>query len=95
MPLVDPTLHQVSACPVHFIWDGRGRGRAFVRAGFLASTVAAAAWVLGMMSHSELATNAGLGLAALAGASWCAGQVMSWFAARAWKRSLVRSREAA
>jgi len=90
MSLVDPTLHQVSACPVHFIWDGRGHGRAFVRGGFLVLIAAAAAWVLGFMSHSTLAVNAGLGLGALAAASWSVGQVLSWFAARAWKRSLVR-----
>ena len=33
--LNDPTPRRVSSCPVHFIWDGQGKGRMFVRAGFI------------------------------------------------------------
>lgn len=31
-------LQRESACPVHFIWDGAGRGRWWVRMGFLGAT---------------------------------------------------------
>ena len=30
------TLSRISACPVHFLWDGRGSARMLVRIGFMA-----------------------------------------------------------
>lgn len=43
---VDPSEERVSACPVHFLWDGRGRGRSLVRFGFLGLAAAAACALL-------------------------------------------------
>lgn len=90
MPIADPSLHRTSGCPVHFLWDGRGKGRALVRAGFLGFSVAGGAWVLGFMSHTEVAMDAGLVVAGVAGATWGVGQALSALALRAWKRSLPR-----
>ena len=36
----DTSVRRESTCPVHFIWDGNGLGRPFVRVGFLL-------WLLG------------------------------------------------
>lgn len=33
-----------SACPVHFVWEGRGAGRTLVRLGFLGFTAWGALW---------------------------------------------------
>ena len=38
----DPSLERVSACPVHFLWDGRGAGRVWVRLGGMGLVAAGA-----------------------------------------------------
>ena len=77
----DPSPQRVSACPVHFIWDGRGHGRTWVRMGFLGFMAA------GMLATTatwlRLETLADLSWMTLAGAgiSWGAGQLLSLRAA--------------
>jgi hypothetical protein len=70
VPLIDPTPRRVSACPVHFLWDGRGRGRTFVRSGFL-----------GLLAGGMLATagavTAGRVALGCAFAAWLVGQALS------------------
>ena len=33
------SLSRITACPVHFLWDGRGQARKMVRLGFLGITL--------------------------------------------------------
>jgi hypothetical protein len=40
-----------SACPVHFVWEGRGAGRPLVRLGFLGLTAWGAAFSLVEILH--------------------------------------------
>lgn len=79
---VDPSVQRVSACPVHFLWDGRGRGRTLVRAGFLGFLVAGMLLTMGSMLRLDGLTTAALVVVATAGASWLAGQVVTWRTAR-------------
>ncbi len=76
MSFVDPTPHRVSACPVHFIWDGRGRGRTLVRAGFLAALLAFGLSMLSQIVHVNVLGTAALAIGALGLAAWCAGHVL-------------------
>lgn len=74
----DPSPHRVSACPVHFIWDGRGRGRTFVRLGFLgvlaAGAVGSGAKLLRAAEGSDIAALLLFGSLAL----WGVGHVLGW-----------------
>ena len=78
--LHDPTPHRVSACPVHFLWDGRGRGRLFVRSGFLGFVVAAMVGVGASLLRIEGSAPFTLAVLGVAGASWTFGQVLSFLA---------------
>jgi hypothetical protein len=74
MPLVspiDPSEERVSACPVHFLWDGRGKGRALVRFGFLGLAAAAACAVLRFVDVAAV-------VAAVSAVVYGAGQVVSF-----------------
>ena len=80
--LTDPTPHRVSACPVHFIWDGRGQGRVFVRVGFLAFLVAGALFSGAVMLHVHPMRTAAAVVAMVAFAAWSLGQVLTARTAR-------------
>jgi hypothetical protein len=73
---VDPTPHRISACPVHFVWDGRGHGRAFVRAGFLGFLMASGAALLASMLRIDVAMQVASALALMATASWLVGHAL-------------------
>lgn len=80
MSFIDPTPHRVSACPVHFIWDGRGRGRTWVRAGFLASLLAFGLAMLAQMIHVDVLQTTALVVGALGIAGWCVGHALDHLA---------------
>jgi hypothetical protein len=82
VPLSDPTLERVSACPVHFLWDGRGRGRAFVRAGFLGFLLAALVGCVRPILHIEIAAVAAVVILAGAAVVWSVGQGISFVVVR-------------
>lgn len=82
MPLADPSLERVSACPVHFIWDGRGNGRVLVRSGFLGFLAAGMLATAGRLAHVEPALTSAVGVAAVAAGAWLVGQGISWLTAR-------------
>lgn len=73
----DHAEHRVSSCPVHFIWDGLGRGRMFVRWGFFGLTFALATLTLGRWIHVDMLQQAGSTLAAVAGGAYLLGQALS------------------
>lgn len=76
--IADPTPHRVSACPVHFLWDGRGGGRTLVRLGFLGLVVAGALAALAVMTrHSDVQSGAQLTTTA-ALVTWGLGQLWSY-----------------
>ena len=77
IPLADPTPERVSACPVHFLWDGRGKGRALVRAGFLGFLLAAMLAFAGKLMRMDVATTAALVVVSGAGLVYLAGQMAS------------------
>jgi hypothetical protein len=83
----DTSLRRESTCPVHFVWDGNGWGRPFVRTGFMLALVAGALSTLGVMTHSAPVTSSS-GVAAIAAVScWGLGQVLTRLAqARARKQ---------
>lgn len=76
MSFVDPTPHRISACPVHFIWDGRGRGRTLVRAGFLAALLAFGLAMLSQIVHVDVVRTAAMLIGALGVTAWCAGHLL-------------------
>lgn len=85
MNLLDTSLRRESNCPVHFVWDGNGLGRPFVRAGFLLALVTGALMMVALMSHSGVVREAGAGCGVVAGVLWGAGQALTRF-------SLLRAR---
>lgn len=76
MSFVDPTPQRVSTCPVHFIWDGKGRGRSLVRAGFLGVLLASALTLLALVLHIDVLRQAGALTAAASAASWLSGHAL-------------------
>jgi hypothetical protein len=76
-----------SACPVHFVWDGRGVGRPLVRAGFVGFLATGALATAAVMLHGtsswadEVRTATGWTLVASL-AVWLAGQGVSIVARR-------------
>lgn len=79
---VDPSVQRVSACPVHFVWDGRGKGRTWVRAGFLGFLAAGMLATMGSMLRMEPLTTAALVVVAASGGSWLLGQWLTFRLAR-------------
>jgi hypothetical protein len=80
--LHDPTPHRVSACPVHFLWDGRGHGRVLVRAGFLGFLLAGMALSLSRWLFAPQVKTVGLVVALGAAALWGAGQLATFLTDR-------------
>lgn len=83
MAIIDTSLRRESGCPVHFIWDGNGLGRPFVRLGFLLAVITGCLLTASVMIHAA-GWNAGLksvaGVFAVAAASvWLLGQALTRF----------------
>ena len=70
-------VRRESACPVHFVWDGNGRGRPLVRMGFLGALVAGACASAAVMCAAPLLRDVAGGVAVLAGVCWLGGQVLT------------------
>ena len=77
MPLADPSVERVSACPVHFLWDGRGVGRFYVRAGFLGFLAAGFFACLARMPHAAVPMSVALGLCAVSATAYVVGQALT------------------
>lgn len=90
--LHDPSPHPTSACPVHFLWDGRGKGRALVRLGFLGFLLAAMLMTLGTMARQSSLDTAGTVALVAAAALWTAGQGFTFVVGRQAKRQLALRR---
>lgn len=73
----DPSPQRVSACPVHFIWDGRGHGRTWVRLGFLGFVGAGGLASAGTWLRIDLLTSLSWTMVVGAGAMWGLGQILS------------------
>lgn len=86
--LHDPSPHQTSSCPVHFLWDGRGTGRVLVRAGFLGFLLAAMCFTLATMGRIPLLETAGAVVLAAAALLWTAGQGFTFVIARQLRREV-------
>ena len=86
MSLLDPSTERVSACPVHFIWDGRGAGRTWVRLGFLGFLVGAMLLLASQWTHAGLLRSPALATEVLASLSYAVGQALSWSVSRATPR---------
>jgi len=80
---VDTRPQQVSACPVHFIWDGRGKGRPFVRAGFMGFLATGMAFTAFAATRSPALWTTFVAVASLSGASYGLGQLLSFMTTRA------------
>ncbi len=79
MNLLDTSLRRESNCPVHFIWDGNGLGRPFVRAGFMLALVTGALMMVAVMSHSDVVRGYAGGFAVVGAVLWGAGQALTRF----------------
>jgi len=73
----DQADHRVSACPVHFIWDGLGKGRMFVRWGFFGLVLGFALLTLGRWLHVAPLATAATTVFTIAGATYLLGQLLS------------------
>lgn len=76
MGLVDTTTSRASACPVHFVWDGRGPGRPLVRIGFMGLLIAGAAWSMGAMVHAPALKSLAVVVAIGSAVGWGVGQLL-------------------
>ena len=83
--LIDTSLRRESNCPVHFIWDGNGLGRPFVRVGFLFALVTGALLMGALMTHVDVVKSAAGVTGLVAAVCWGAGQALTRF-------SLLRAR---
>lgn len=77
MSFFDTSLRRESNCPVHFVWDGNGLGRPFVRVGFLLLLVAGGALSAGVMLHAAVVGDAGRAIGVVALATWGLGQLLT------------------
>lgn len=73
----DHAEHRVSACPVHFIWDGLGKGRMLVRWGFFGLVFALAVFTGTKWMHLDVARPVALGLLGVSLALYVVGQALS------------------
>jgi hypothetical protein len=79
----DTSVRRESNCPVHFVWDGNGLGRPFVRVGFLLLLVAGGLMSAGVMWHASTSTTAGRVVGLVALATWGLGQILTKLRRRA------------
>ena len=82
MAFFDTSVRRESNCPVHFVWDGNGLGRPFVRVGFLLLLVAGALLSAGVMWHESAPSAVGRAVGLAAVAVWGTGQVLTKFRRR-------------
>jgi hypothetical protein len=75
-------VRRESACPVHFVWDGNGVGRPFVRIGFLGALLAGGLGSLGVAVHEAALVQAAGHVGFVAGGLWCTGQLLTRLARR-------------
>jgi hypothetical protein len=68
-------VRRESACPVHFVWDGNGQGRPWVRIGFVLALLAGAAASFASLAHAS--STPGRALGAAAAVVWLVGQVLT------------------
>ncbi len=79
MAIIDTSLRRESGCPVHFIWDGNGLGRPFVRLGFMLAVLTALLMTASIMIHASSLKSAGAVVAVAAAATWLLGQALTRF----------------
>lgn len=77
MGFFDTSVRRESNCPVHFVWDGNGLGRPFVRVGFLLMLIAGGLMSAGVMWHATTSTAAGRVVGVAAVGVWCVGQLLT------------------
>ena len=70
-------VRRESGCPVHFVWDGNGYGRPFVRVGFLGALLAGALASGATLAHAPSALSLAGVVGAASGASWALGQALA------------------
>ena len=68
-------LRRESGCPVHFVWDGNGRGRPWVRVGFVLALATGAAASFAALTHASSTPARALGVVAVV--AWLVGQVLT------------------
>ena len=68
-------VRRESGCPVHFVWDGNGSGRPWVRIGFVLALVAGAAASFSLLAHASPTPARVLGGAAAV--VWLVGQALT------------------
>jgi hypothetical protein len=68
-------VRRESGCPVHFVWDGNGRGRPWVRVGFLLALVAGVLASGAAMARASTTPAAAVGF--VAAVAWVIGQVLT------------------
>jgi hypothetical protein len=68
-------VRRESGCPVHFVWDGNGHGRPWVRVGFVLALAAGAAASFAVVAHVSATPARALGVAAAF--LWLVGQVLT------------------
>ena len=83
----DHAEHRVSSCPVHFIWDGVGKGRMLVRWGFFGLVLAFALLTLSSWLHVVPLRSASTAVFGVAGASYLTGQLLSGLLKLRWRAS--------
>ncbi len=79
MTLIDTSLRRESGCPVHFVWDGNGWGRPFVRLGFLLAVLAGLLATGALMSHVPSVKQGSVVVAGCAAVAWGLGQLLTRF----------------
>lgn len=77
MGFFDISVRRESNCPVHFVWDGNGVGRPFVRVGFLLFLLAGGLLSAGLVWHAPTMTGTGRSVAVAALAVWGLGQLLT------------------
>jgi hypothetical protein len=77
-----PGQGRESACPVHFVWDGRGVGRPLVRAGFMGFLVTGAFVTAAVMLHSTVLRDAAAWILGGSALAWALGQAATFLRRR-------------
>jgi hypothetical protein len=73
----DTSVRRESTCPVHFIWDGNGLGRPFVRVGFLMVLVGCGLLSAAVVWPTALSMGPGRLVVLAALATWGLGQALT------------------
>ena len=73
----DTSVRRESNCPVHFVWDGNGVGRPFVRVGFLMLLVGSGLLSAAVVWPAALSTTPGRLVMLAALVTWGLGQALT------------------